>query len=45
MSYTSDPKPSSDDDTPTPEEWDEEVLTELDAELPDAENPEPVPPT
>lgn len=43
MSYTSDPKPLPDDDTP--EEWDEEVLTDLDVELPDAENPEPVPPT
>lgn len=43
MSYTSDPKPLPDDDAP--EEWDEEVLTDPDAELPDSENPEPVPPS
>ncbi len=43
MSYTSDSKPLPDDDTP--EEWDEEVLTDPDAESPDSNKTEPIPPT
>ena len=43
MSYTPDPKPLPDDDTS--EEWDEEVLTDPDIELPDADETEPIPPT
>lgn len=43
MTHTFIPKPSPDEDAP--EEWDEEVLTDPDAELPGSETPEPVPPS
>ncbi len=42
MTHTFTPKPPPDDDSP---DWDEEVLTDPDVELPDSDETEPIPPS